>query len=452
MKNHKNKHQEIDSRIKCPYCSEKIQPEAKKCRFCDEWLIQDQKSFPTNQRVLNHKHFFYIWFISLLVFYTVVAIAKFDFSKAPTYLAVILGLDILVGGVSFLVLIVELLRDLFNKNTRISSLKYGTATIIFFIIFFLVLYKVPSQSTQVQALGPDQVIEAVNQKRESNGKSKLTTNPKLAAAAKTIADDMCQKNYFSLPSPEGRDALSFIESAGYMPSTSGVVWSEGFYNQAELADSLYTNENTKITLSSDEFTETGVGISRCGLEVLKKTTDVIVQVFAKPAPTKPSKSSTQNTSPNTTKVANANASDLPVHCQVDSKCGGGTTPLKKSECDRAKCCLVNGTYKFTKDPNECQDTMVKCNIHPNCGGGYKEMRKADCDNMICCQLKPDKWELRAKGQCNQEQSTNLYKECSDMCFSVWNLDKCNIWTDINQILSCQSEYLKARSDCLNTCN
>src|SRR5690606_12344820 len=34
-------------------------------------------------------------------------------------------------------------------------------------------------------------------------------------------------------------------------------------------------------------------------------------------------------------------SDPPVLCPVDSKCGGGTTPFKKSECAKSTCCLVN---------------------------------------------------------------------------------------------------------------
>jgi len=39
--------------------------------------------------------------------------------------------------------------------------------------------------------------------------------------------------------------------------------------------------------------------------------------------------------------------DPPVHCNVNINCGGGTTPLKKSECDASTCCGLNdGTWKL----------------------------------------------------------------------------------------------------------
>jgi hypothetical protein len=33
--------------MKCPFCSEEVKNEAKKCRFCGEWLSEDQNVSPT---------------------------------------------------------------------------------------------------------------------------------------------------------------------------------------------------------------------------------------------------------------------------------------------------------------------------------------------------------------------------------------------------------------------
>lgn len=117
-------------------------------------------------------------------------------------------------------------------------------------------------------------------------------------------------------------------------------------------------------------------------------------------------------------VSSPGNSDPPVHCTIDPACGGGTTPLKKSECERARCCQVNGKYTFTKDPNQCEDTIVNCTIHPNCGGGIREMTKKACSEMTCCEVNGT-WVLRSKGTCNDEQERELYSSWSDFCAALW---------------------------------
>jgi hypothetical protein len=131
-------------------------------------------------------------------------------------------------------------------------------------------------------------------------------------------------------------------------------------------------------------------------------------------------------------------SDPPVLCPVDPKCGGGTTPFKKSECAKSTCCLVNGSYKVTLNASECQDTIVKCNISPNCGGGIKEMRKIDCDNMTCCQIN-NTWELRNKGQCNTEQKAQATTEWYAFCDSLWSSRHTNL-SDWDGYWSCVNSY------------
>lgn len=46
--------------------------------------------------------------------------------------------------------------------------------------------------------------------------------------------------------------------------------------------------------------------------------------------------------------------DPPVHCPISKECGGGTTPLKQSECSNSTCCgFPGGKWVFYKDKNQC---------------------------------------------------------------------------------------------------
>lgn len=46
--------------------------------------------------------------------------------------------------------------------------------------------------------------------------------------------------------------------------------------------------------------------------------------------------------------------DPPVLCNVNPNCGGGTKPLKQSECNNSTCCgFPDGSWVFYKDKNQC---------------------------------------------------------------------------------------------------
>jgi len=43
----------------------------------------------------------------------------------------------------------------------------------------------------------------------------------------------------------------------------------------------------------------------------------------------------------------------PIHCKISSNCGGGTTPLRQSECNNSVCCQIGDKWIFYKDRNQC---------------------------------------------------------------------------------------------------
>ena len=52
-------------------------------------------------------------------------------------------------------------------------------------------------------------------------------------------------------------------------------------------------------------------------------------------------------------------SDPPIHCNIGPNCGGGTIPLKKSECDNSTCCQIGNQWIFYKDRNKCTEDQKK---------------------------------------------------------------------------------------------
>lgn len=90
--------------------------------------------------------------------------------------------------------------------------------------------------------------------------------------------------------------------------------------------------------------------------VLLPTTTPTRQPTNTPRPTrKPSKTPTPTTAIVRQKPAQQQVDpDPPVHCPIHEKCGGGTVPLKRSECDNMVCCGPNGQQSKWLTKQECE--------------------------------------------------------------------------------------------------
>lgn len=60
-------------------------------------------------------------------------------------------------------------------------------------------------------------------------------------------------------------------------------------------------------------------------------------------------------------------SDPPIHCKIRTECGGGTIPLKRSECDLSVCCQLNDKYVFYRDKNKCSKDQGENKLYGNVG-------------------------------------------------------------------------------------
>lgn len=114
-----------------------------------------------------------------------------------------------------------------------------------------------------------------------------------------------------------------------------------------------------------------------------------------PTPT-PQVTSTPTPTPTTKPVARAVQqkaekvdTDPPVHCNISEQCGGGTRPLKQSECESRTCCQTADGWKYI-EKSECEslhgkyeaEAKTKANRIPISLGGTVYYCDASAENAL----------------------------------------------------------------------
>lgn len=84
------------------------------------------------------------WILTLIIFFLILHSANYDFSKASSIWLVLLLIDILIGGIAFLYLLVNVGSNLFKKETFIRSAISVSVIGVFLVSFFVILFKLPT--------------------------------------------------------------------------------------------------------------------------------------------------------------------------------------------------------------------------------------------------------------------------------------------------------------------
>lgn len=163
---------------------------------------------------------------------------------------------------------------------------------------FLFFYRPATQGTPVlttvetESLGvqeavaapdtsPARILDAVNQARQKEGLPILASNEKLTQAARAKAVDMCQKEYWSHESPDGKEPWTWIQQADYQYAAAGENLGKDFFTVEELLSAWIASPSHKENMFSSVYTETGVARSGCLFNGV--FTKIVVQMFARPA-------------------------------------------------------------------------------------------------------------------------------------------------------------------------
>lgn len=124
----------------------------------------------------------------------------------------------------------------------------------------------PAPEPAAVAPGPtaaDRFLEALNRERERLGLPALRGSEALAAAAQTHADDMVEKGYRSLTSPEGLTIDDWVDETGYQAQVLGEKVSGGWLRPGALVEgwAKYPDEH-RASVFHPEVLELGVGEAR----------------------------------------------------------------------------------------------------------------------------------------------------------------------------------------------
>lgn len=264
----------------------------------------------------------------------------------------------------------------------------------------------------------DNVIRLVNEERKKNSLKELAINDKLESAAQSKAEYICEKQFWAHIAPDGTTPWSFIHKAGYSYLIAGENLARDFYDIKQLVLSWMGSQEHKANILKKQYSETGVGIQECRLTGINTT--VVVQMFGDPSSGRVGYDQINGEGGDGSYV-NPNT---PVHCPINSLCGGGTTPLTYAECQNSTCCKLNNGWTFYKEKSQCAQKQkeqglvslegngveldgytdpnkpVHCSISSNCGGGTTPLTYAECQNSICCHMSSGEYVfMKDRSQC-----------------------------------------------------
>lgn len=106
----------------------------------------------------------------------------------------------------------------------------------------------------------NELFNLVNDKRQSLGLSLLNLETRLTNAAQAHAQDMADRNYFSLTDPDGKTITDRVLLQGYNANELWVNIARGSDDANSLFSSWYSDPSTKNTIVSAGIEDIGIGV------------------------------------------------------------------------------------------------------------------------------------------------------------------------------------------------
>lgn len=125
-----------------------------------------------------------------------------------------------------------------------------------------------------------QILEYINQERQSHGLPTLELHPGLNQAAESKANDMLRSNYWSHTSPSGREPWDFVEATGYAYSVAGENLARNFSSAQGMTAAWMASPSHRANILHTQYQETGIAVVQGQMN--GRNTTLVVQMFAAP--------------------------------------------------------------------------------------------------------------------------------------------------------------------------
>lgn len=139
-----------------------------------------------------------------------------------------------------------------NKNKKqIASTLGGVFALVWLVVSFIPVF--------ASEITPENIIKAVNQKRQENGVPPLVENSQLRTAARNKSIDMIVNNYFDHYAL-GKTPWMFIKSQNYDYQLAGENLAMGYTTSEGVVNAWMNSPSHRSNILNPEYQDIGVGV------------------------------------------------------------------------------------------------------------------------------------------------------------------------------------------------
>jgi len=121
----------------------------------------------------------------------------------------------------------------------------------------IVVYELPP----LVKITPESVLAATNASRALEGLKPLRNDPMLDQVAKTRAEDMVARHYFSHIDPDGQRTFDILKVSDYMFLDFGENLAVAFHDATTMQQAWVASDGHRANILNTGFTRSGVGVA-----------------------------------------------------------------------------------------------------------------------------------------------------------------------------------------------